>query len=53
MKSNLNILEKVLNFSMCLLVCVEREREREKERGNYGVEKLRNYTRGNENKDGR
>ena len=49
MKSNLNILEKVLNFSMCLLVCVERERERE----NYGVEKLRNYTRGNENKDGR
>ena len=47
MKSNLNILEKVLNFSMCLLVCVERER------GNYGVEKLRNYTRGNENKDGR
>ena len=31
MKSNLNILEKVLNFSMCLLVCVERERERERE----------------------
>ena len=53
MKSNLNILEKVLNFSMCLLVCGERERERERERGNYGVEKLRNYTRGNENKDGR
>ena len=51
MKSNLNILEKVLNFSMCLLVCGQRERERE--RGNYGVEKLRNYARGNENKDGR
>ena len=31
MKSNLNILEKVLNFSMCLLVCGERERERERE----------------------
>ena len=36
-----------------VLVSVWRERERERERGNYGVEKLRNYTRGNENKDGR